>query len=66
MNKPDIKISNHGNVFMVEPVSKKAQKWVKSHLVLESWQWLGKSFAVEHGCIVALAEGMTMDGLRVA
>ncbi len=63
---PDFTVDyDGGTIAMVEPLTPDAHAWVESHLSLESWQWLGRRFSVEHGYIGSLVEGMLGDGLNV-
>lgn len=65
MAKLDITVDDHGTIFMFTPITTLAQEWVRDHLSLEGWQWLGASFAVDHRFARPLAEGMAEDGLLV-
>ncbi len=63
---PDAKVTGHGSLFMVWPISKEARHWVDDRVQLEGYQWMGRaSFCVEHGYIENLVAGMREDGLRV-
>ncbi len=61
----DVKIENCGTLFMFEPVTAEAKEWVDENLGLESWQWFGKRFAVEHRYAGDLIDGMAGDGLEL-
>ncbi len=45
-------------MYIVTPKTKKAKQWVSKNVLLESWQWLGDSFAVDHHFIEGLEQGM--------
>ena len=64
--QPDIRVSNHGSIFMVSPLSDAAREWVDEHVQLEDWQWMGNAFSVDRHYIENLVEGMIGDGLVVA
>ena len=64
-NKPDLCVLNCGSVFMFEPVTKRAARWVDENVHLESWQWHGSAFCVDHRFAVDLALGMVDAGLVV-
>lgn len=51
--------------YMVEPCSEDAQRWIDEFVAIESWQWIGKAFAVDHHYIADLIRGMESDGLNV-
>ena len=65
MPKLDVNVDGGGTVYLFTPITQLAREWVKEHLNLEGWQWLGSSFAVEHRFVGSLVEGMQGDGLRV-
>ena len=65
MPRLDVQVDDEGTVFLFTPISQVAKEWVQQHVVLENWQWLGGSFAVDHRFALPLAEGMAQDGLRV-
>lgn len=68
MNKKrvvDFRVSGGGTIYLVEPVSDAAKEWVKENVPLESWQWLGPAFAVEHRYITDLLAGIRGDGLAI-
>ena len=61
----DVLVENHGSVFVFTPLTAAAREFVEEHVHLESYQWLGASFAVEHRYARDLAQGMIDDGLEV-
>ena len=63
--EPDVRVANHGTISMFTPLTEAAEAWVAEHLQLEDWQYLGKSFSVEHRYARDLATGMQGDGLVV-
>lgn len=65
MPKVDVRVTYHGTIYMVEVVTPAAQAWVNDNLELESWQWMGGSFAVEPRMMDNLLDGMREDGLRL-
>ena len=65
MESPDFIVENHGSLFMVRVVTPTAQAWIDDNVPLESWQWLGHSFSVEHRYIEDLVDGMIQDGFVV-
>lgn len=62
---PDIKVTNHGSLFMVAALTEVAHDWLRVMLQPDA-QWLGNSVAVEPRYIEGLVEGMRGDGLVVA
>lgn len=65
--KLDVQINGGMGLYTFVPLTRKAQVWVKRHVDLESWQWLGAGFAVDGSRYANdLAGGMIEAGLRVA
>lgn len=62
---PDVQIENCGSVRMVTPMTCAAREWVNENVGLESWQWLGGSFACEPRYVQDLIDGMEEAGLGV-
>ena len=62
----DVQVENEGSIFMFHVLTDAAREWVNENVGLESWQWLGNAFTVEHRYAQDLAEGMQDDGLTVA
>src|SRR4051794_18638677 len=62
-DRPDVRVTNEGAAYMVEPVTDGARQWVNQNVVVERWQWVGGSFAVDHRFIQRLVDGMREDGL---
>lgn len=63
----DVSISGGGmdTVYSVLPISDEAKAWVERNIELESYQWLGPTFIVEHRYIGDLVTGMLQAGLHV-
>jgi hypothetical protein len=64
-HQPDVTVSGDGTIYSFHPESALAHDWLDDNVYLESWQWLGRAFAVEHRYAGPLIEGMVADGLRV-
>jgi hypothetical protein len=47
-NEIDIQINDQGIIILFTPVSEFAKDWVKENCYVESWQWMGSSFGVDH------------------
>lgn len=62
----DFCVKGGGTVFMVAPVSDAAKEWVRENVRLESYQWLGNAFGVEHRYVRDLLDGVRADGLTVS
>jgi hypothetical protein len=42
------KVRDEGTLVFIRPATKKAKVWIKENVRLNSWNWLGDGFAVEH------------------
>ncbi len=60
----DIRVENHGSIFLVRPLNELAEDWLKEHTGPET-QRLGKAVAVEGRYIEDFVKGMQEDGLTV-
>lgn len=58
MASVDFVISNEGTIISFQPVSQAAKDWVAENVHLESWQWLGDTFNVDHRYAGDLIEGI--------
>jgi len=63
--QPDVKIDNQGTIWMFHPLSETAKQWVDENVNLETYQWMGPRFAVEHRYVTDLVQGMRAAGLTV-
>lgn len=67
-SKPDFTISNHGNVWGFQPLTPAAHTLCEGAIHIESWQWMGGAFMVDHRMAAALVatlrenEGMIVEG----
>mgnify|MGYP007059426604 CR=1 FL=1 len=61
----DIDVRFHGSLFVVQPLTNAARKWVNANVQLESWQWFGRGFCVEPRYLDQLLNGMCESGLRL-
>ena len=61
----DVKVENHGTLFLFRLLTDAARDWVEAHVDPEA-QWFGGALVVEHRYARDLAQGMLDDGLAVA
>ena len=64
-SESDVTVSGGGTVYVFTLETPVALSWLDDNVHLEDWQWLGRGFAVEHGYVAPLVQGMVADGLRV-
>ena len=62
---PDVTVYNGGSIVMFTPHTEQAKSWVADNVPLESWQWMGPSFAVEARFAPSLTEYMMDDMLKL-
>lgn len=60
----DVKVENHGSIFLFQPLSEAAREWIGEH-VPEDATWFGGALVVEHRYASDLAQGMVDDDLEV-
>lgn len=61
---PDIKVTNHGTVFLFDPRTDAGAEWIAAN-VSDDALWFGGSLAVEPRYARDLAQGMLDAGLDV-
>jgi len=64
MKNADFVVSNNGSTWSFKPVSEAAKKEVEL-MGIEGWQWIGKSFHVDHRLASQLADQLRNDGFDV-
>jgi len=60
----DVLVSNHGSLWLVEPVSDAARDWLNENLSAER-QYLGRAVAVEPRYVDDLVRGLQSGGFIV-
>jgi hypothetical protein len=60
----DLRVANHGSIFLLTPESKSGQQWVDQYLPDDAMM-IGGSYVVEHRYIGDIVEGARQDGLTV-
>lgn len=62
----DFSIYDDGSVVLFTPETESAQTFSEDEMGLESWQWLGRSFAVDHRVASDLVAGLELAGFEVS
>lgn len=64
---PDFRIRNEGTVVLFTPLTARGHALVEEAIApnIESWQWMGKSFAVDHRVCEALIRDIVESGCSV-
>jgi len=60
----DLKVQNHGTIFLLVPITPAGEAWCDEHLPEDRTYW-GKATVVEHRYISDIVEGAIADGLEV-
>lgn len=58
----DFKVENCGSVWRFQSVSVRAKELAENEMGLESWQWMGNSFCVDHRPASRLVEQLQEEG----
>ena len=61
--KPDFRITYHGTVTTITPLSEPCREWLDENVEIEPWQRFGQSIAVEPRYVEQLATAMVEAGL---
>ena len=48
MNEIDFLVRPQGTIWTFEPVTGRAKEFTDSNLDVQSWQWIGPAFGVDH------------------
>ena len=59
---PDFRVTYHGTVTSITPLSDACREWLEENVAIEPWQRFGTSIAVEPRYVEQLAETMTEEG----
>jgi hypothetical protein len=62
---PDVRVENHGSIFIFQPMTPEARQWIDDHVTGEHMFYAG-GLVVEPRYAGDLAAGMQDDGLVVA
>jgi hypothetical protein len=62
----DFLISHQVGVWLFEPVTEAALKFVREQVNFDEWLWCGQSFVVDHRGAGVLAEDLEDEGFIVA
>jgi hypothetical protein len=62
---PDFRITFHGTVTTITPLSGACREWLEANVEIEAWQRFGRGIALEPGYVEQVAEAMIEAGLVV-
>ena len=58
----DFVVQPHGSVWTFEPKTESAKRFVRTDLDVQSWQWLGPAFGVDHRIVNDLVAALAGEG----
>jgi hypothetical protein len=61
--RADFRVTYHGTVTTVTPLSDRCREWLEENVEIEPWQRFGNAIAVEPRYVEQLAEAMIEEGL---
>jgi len=59
----DFRVTYHGTVTTITPLTDRCREWVEINVEIEPWQRFGNAIAVEPRYVEQLAEAMIEEGL---
>ena len=59
--KINFEVRDEGTVVLIIPMTEFAKKWIDENVQVDSWQWLGQGFAVDHRCAEDLLQGLQAE-----
>jgi len=59
----DFRVTNHGSVVLITPLTDQGTSWLNENVQTESWQWFGNSLSCEPRYVEDLLNGAINDGL---
>ena len=59
----DFRVTYHGTVTTITPLTDRCREWVETNVDIEPWQRFGNAIAVEPRYVEQLAEAMIEEGL---
>jgi len=64
-NETDFVVRPHGSVWTFEPKTETAKEFTQNDLDVQSWQWLGHVFGVDHRLANDLVTALEVEGFVV-
>jgi hypothetical protein len=62
MQQPDFRITYHGTITLLEPLTDACREWITENVSVEGWQWFGRALAVEPRYLNYLVEVLQDEG----
>ena len=63
--RPDFRLTYHGTITTITPLSDACREWLEENVEIEPWQRFGTSIAIEPRYVEQLAEAMIEEGFAV-
>ncbi len=64
VHESDVQVENHGTIFLVRPLSQRANAWIGEH-VAEDALFFGGALVVEHRYIQEIVAALVDEGMQV-
>jgi hypothetical protein len=61
----DLKLTNHGSIFLLTPVSEAGHNWIDEHIPNDATRWGRADVVVEHRYAADLINAAVEDSLNV-
>jgi hypothetical protein len=67
MPQPDVRVQNEGSIFLLHPITPRAQAWMDDNLPEPAdWQQFSTGYVVEHRYVGEILRGMVRSNLVVS
>lgn len=60
----DFRITYHGTITLLEPLTPACREWIDENVATEGWQWFGKALAIEPRYLSTLVDAMLVRGFE--
>jgi hypothetical protein len=64
MTTTDVRFTNHGSIWLAQPLSAAADDWIADNIP-DAAAWFGGALAIEPRYVGDIAQGMADDGLQI-
>jgi hypothetical protein len=61
---PDVSVEHHGTIFLVRPLSQRANAWIGEHIA-EDAMFFGGALVVEYRYVQGIVAAMMDEGMQV-
>lgn len=61
----DAQVDNQGSLWLIRPLSLRANKWLSAHVDSQPWQWLGGALCIDARMATPIVRAMKRARLSV-